>query len=94
MTGKERAAFRAQAQELDPIVHIGKEGVTDAVLKQVTDALDARELIKCTVQQNAPMDARAACDGVCAATGSEPISVLGRRFVIYRFSPKLHEKRG
>lgn len=92
MTGKERAALRAQAQELDPILHIGKDGVTDAILKQASEALDARELIKCTVQQNAPLGAREACDLVCEGIGCEPVSTIGRRFVVYRYSPKLHEK--
>lgn len=90
MTGKERAAWRSQAQTLDPIVHIGKEGVTEGILHQVEDALTARELIKGTVQQNSPTSAREACDMLCERTGAESIGVVGRKFVLYRFSPEKH----
>ena len=93
MTGKERAELRSQAHVLEPIVHIGKEGVTENVVRQADDALTARELIKCTVQQNAPLDAKEASAVLCGKTGAEPISVTGRRFVIYRYSPQKHEHR-
>lgn len=90
MTGKERAEWRAKAQHLDPIVHIGKEGVTDGVVQQVDEALTARELIKGSVQQNSDITAREACDALAAKTDAEPISVIGRKFVLYRFSPEKH----
>lgn len=92
MTGKERAEWRAKAQTLDPIIHIGKDGITDNVLQQTEDALTARELIKGSVQKNSDLDAREACDLLCEKTGAEPISVIGRRFVIYRYSPEKHKK--
>lgn len=91
MTGKERAAWRAQAQSLDPIVHIGKDGITDNVLRQTEDALTARELIKCSVQQNSDLTAREVCDILSDKTGAEPISVIGRKFVLYRYSPDKHK---
>lgn len=94
MTGKERSELRSQAHALDPIVHIGKEGITENVIRQTDEALTARELIKATVQQNAPLNADEASRELCAKTGAEPISVTGRRFVIYRYSPKKHEKQG
>lgn len=76
---------------MDPILHIGKNGLTEAVIRQADEALTARELIKGTVQQNCEIDARTACDLLCEATGAEPISTMGRRFVIYRYSPEKHE---
>lgn len=91
MTGKERAGWRAKAQQLDPIVHIGKEGITPNVVQQVEDALTARELIKGSVQQNSDITAREACDELAAKTGAEPISVVGRRFVLYRYNPEKHK---
>lgn len=92
MKGKERAELRSQAHALDPIVHIGKEGITENVIRQTDEALTARELIKCTVQQNSPLSAQEASGELCEAVGAEPISVTGRRFVIYRYSPKKHEQ--
>lgn len=90
MTGKERATWRAQAQHLDPIVHIGKDGINEGIVRQADEALSARELIKGTVQQNSPLSAREACDELAERTGSEPISVVGRRFVLYRYNPEKH----
>lgn len=92
MTGKEKAGLRSQAHALEPVIHIGKEGVTANVIRQAEEALDARELIKCTVQQNSPLSAQEASSVLCEAAGAEPISVTGRRFVIYRYSPKKHKE--
>lgn len=84
MSSKQRAALRAIAQSIEPIVYIGKEGITENVVSQVEGALEARELIKCSVQQNSTMDAREACDKLCTLTQAHGISVLGRKFVLYR----------
>ena len=84
MTGKQRAALRKMANQLDTIIYIGKEGVTDSTVKECYDALEARELIKGCVQQGAPLDAREAVTELCEKTGAEPIQVIGRRFVMYR----------
>lgn len=86
MTGKQRATLRAMANGLDTILFIGKDGITDATLKEAYDALEARELIKCAVQQNSALSAREACTLLCEKTGAEPVLVIGRRFVIYRES--------
>ena len=86
MTGKQRAALRKMANPIDTIIYIGKEGVTDRIVSEVYDALEARELIKGCVQQGAPLDARSALTILCEKTGAEPIQVIGRRFVMYRRS--------
>ena len=84
MTGKQRAALRKMANQLDTILYIGKEGITDSVIKETYDALEARELIKGCVQQGAPMDAKTTLTTLCEKTGAEPIQFIGRRFVLYR----------
>lgn len=84
MTTKQRARLRSMGTTLEPVLHIGKEGITDNLVKQAWDALEARELIKVTVQKNAPFDAREGCAGLCARVHAEPIQVIGSRFVIYR----------
>lgn len=86
MTGKQRAKLRAIANPIDTILFIGKEGVTDATIKECYDALEARELIKGCVQQGAPITAREALSVLCEKTGAEPIQQIGRRFVMYRQS--------
>ncbi len=88
MTTKQRAALRSMANTIDPVLHIGKDGINDNLVQQAWDVLEARELIKCTVQRNAPMDAREACEALCARTHAEPVQVIGSRFVIYRKARK------
>ncbi len=84
MTGKQRAALRKMANTLDTIIYIGREGINDSVVREVCDALEARELIKGCVQQGAPLDAKSALTALCERTGAEPIQFIGRRFVMYR----------
>ena len=84
MTTRQRAKLRSMGTILEPIVHIRKEGINDNLCKQAWDALEARELIKVTVQKNAPLDAREACAELCQRVHAEPVQVIGNRFVIYR----------
>lgn len=88
MTTKQRAGLRAMANTLEPILHIGKDGINDNLAKQAWDALEARELIKATVLQNAPLTAREACGELCERVHAEPVQVIGNRFVIYRKAQK------
>ena len=92
LTSKERAEFRSQANGLDTIVHIGKGGITENLIKQANDALDARELIKCRVLEASMMTAKEACDALAEATKSEGVQVVGTKFVLYRLNPKKHIK--
>jgi len=84
MTGKQRAGLRKMANTLDTIIYVGKDGITDGTVKEVYDALEARELIKGCVQQGAPLTAKEALTVLCEKTGAEPIQFIGRRFVMYR----------
>ena len=93
MTGKERAAFRARANGLEPLFHIGKSGMNEGVIAQTDDALRARELIKVKVLlESSPVTPREAADQLAAATGAEVIQVIGGVIVLYRESPELREK--
>ena len=71
---------------MDTILYIGKDGVTDATVKEAYDALEARELIKCAVQQGCELSAKEALDELCARVHAEPVQCIGRRFVMYRQS--------
>lgn len=85
MTTKQRAKLRSMCNTLEPVLHIGKDGITDNLVKQCWDVLEARELIKVTVQKNAPFgSAREACDELCARVHAEPVQTIGSRFSIYR----------
>lgn len=84
MTSKQRAYLRSMANTMDTILYIGKEGVVPGTIKQASDALEARELIKCAVQQGCPLSAREAITQLCEALEAEPVQCIGRRFVMYR----------
>lgn len=87
-------ALRAMANELEPIVHIGKDGIGENLVKQANDALEARELIKCRVLDNSMLTAREACDELSRLTRSEQVQVIGTKFVLYREThAKPKEKR-
>ena len=88
LTSKQRARLRAMAHGLQPIIHVGKAGVTDNIVAQADDALTPHELIKGTVQQNAPVSADDAMREIAAKTGAEPVTFSGRKFVLYRARPK------
>lgn len=86
LTSKQRARLRSIANDYDAIFQIGKGGIGDNFIKQMDDALEARELVKVKVLETAFMSAREACERVCEAVGAEPVSVVGSRFIVYRES--------
>ena len=88
MTGKQRAMLRGMANTLETIIYVGKDGITASTVKEVYDALEARELIKGCVQQGAPLTAKEALTDLCEKTGAEPVQFIGRRFVMYKPSRK------
>lgn len=93
MTGKERAAFRAQANSLEPLFQIGKGGISDALIKQTDDALTARELIKLKVLlESSPETPREVANALSEATGADVIQVIGGVIVLWRESPEKKEK--
>ena len=93
LTSKERAELRAQANTIDTTLIVGKSGITDAVIAEAENLLTARELVKGKVLEGAFMTPREVCDALCEATGAEGISVIGTKFVIWRFSEKCHQER-
>lgn len=93
LTSKERAELRAQANTLETTLMVGKGGITDALIAEADNQLTTRELVKGKVLEGAMMTPREVSDEICAATGAEGISVIGTKFVIYRFSEKLQQER-
>ncbi len=88
MTSKQRAYLRGLANPLEAIVHVGKGGMADTIVKQADDALTARELIKGKVLETAPVTAREAAEALAAATNAAVVQVIGRTFVLYRPAPE------
>lgn len=88
LTSKERAKLRTLANPLDAILQVGKAGIGEQLVKQVDDALRARELIKMRVLETAPAFAREIAQELAEQTNSEVVQVIGTRFVLYRKNPK------
>lgn len=84
LTSKQRAQLRSLANEIDTIIHIGKDGIGDNLIKQANDALEARELIKGRVLENSLLSAREGAEALAQATRSEVVQVIGTKFVLYR----------
>lgn len=84
LTSKQRAQLRAMANGLDTILQVGKDGLTENLVHQTDAVLEARELIKGRVLDNCLLTSREACDQLCKLTRSEPVQVIGTRFVLYR----------
>jgi RNA-binding protein len=92
LTSKQRAQLRGMANGIDTILQIGKDGVTENLVRQANDALEARELIKGRVLDNSMLTAREACEALSRKTRSEPVQVIGTRFVLYRRSHRKDKK--
>ena len=84
LTSKQRAQLRGLANDIDTIVHIGKDGIGDNLIKQADDALEARELIKGKVLENSMLSAREGAEKLAKATRSQVVQVIGTKFVLYR----------
>ena len=92
LTSKQRAFLRRLAHKLKPVVHVGGDGVTPALLASVENALNTRELLKVKVLDTAPEKARASADQIAA--GLEGVRIpqtIGRTIVLYRRHPESPE---
>ncbi len=92
LTSKQRAQLRAMANSLDPVLHIGKGDLGENHITQASEALEARELIKCRVLETSELSPREAADALSAATRSQVVQVIGTKFVLYRQSHKKDKK--
>lgn len=96
LTSKQRAYLRGLANSTETILQVGKEGISENLIRQVDDALTARELIKGKVLETAPGFAREIAQELAEATGSEVVQVIGMRFVLFRRNlkdPKISLKK-
>lgn len=89
LTSKQRAQLRGMAATMDTILHVGKDGIGDNLVKQVNDALEARELIKGRVLENSIYTAREAAEELRVKARCEVVQVIGSKFVLYRMQ---HDK--
>lgn len=84
MTSKQRAYLRGLANTLDAIFQVGKSGVSDNLIKQLDDALEARELIKISVLESAPDSAKYLGIELADKTNSELVQTIGNKITLFR----------
>ena len=92
LTSKQRSQLRGLANSIDTIIHIGKDGIGENLIKQADDALEARELIKGRVLENSMLSPREAAEALAPLTRSEVVQVIGTKFVLYRPSHNKDKK--
>jgi RNA-binding protein len=88
MTSKQRAYLRGLANTIEPIFQIGKTGISDNLIKQLSDALEARELIKITVLETAPDTAKSLSNTIAEQTNSMVVQVIGSKITLFRQKKK------
>jgi RNA-binding protein len=86
ITGKQRSYLKGLAHHLDPMVHIGKFGLSENVLSELDIALENKELVKVKLQEGSDMDPKTAAHEVCAALKAEFVQSIGKKFTVYRES--------
>ncbi len=84
LTGKQRRRLRALGHHLKPVVMVGKEGVSDAVVGAVEQAIEAHELIKLKVLESAPESVSSTAVVLAERSGAALVQVLGRTVLLYR----------
>ncbi|MBQ2899378.1 MAG: YhbY family RNA-binding protein [Oscillospiraceae bacterium] len=85
ITTKQRAYLRSLANGIPAILQVGKEGVTEALIRNVDEALDAREIVKVSVLETSPVSSKEAIELVMnGIKGCEAVQVIGRKFVVYK----------
>ena len=84
MTSKQRAYLKSLAMKQDAIFQIGKSSLTPEITSAVSEALEARELIKISVLQNCMDDPRAISEALAERTRSQVVQVIGKKIVLYK----------
>lgn len=86
ITGKQRSFLKKKAHDIDAILQIGKNGLSDNLIEQVVEALEARELIKLSILNNSFLDAKEVANELANKTNSEFVQSIGNKIILYRES--------
>ncbi|MDE3839687.1 ribosome assembly RNA-binding protein YhbY [Bacillus methanolicus] len=86
LTGKQKRYLRSEAHHLNPIFQVGKGGVNENMIKQVSDALEARELMKISVLQNCEDDKNTVANQLSEGTGADIVQIIGNTIILYKES--------
>lgn len=86
LRGKQKRFLRAKAHHLSPIFQVGKGGVNDNMIKQISEALEVRELLKISILQNCDEDKDTVASELVNGTKSELVHIIGNTIVLYKES--------
>ena len=86
ITSKQRAYLRKISHDLTPVFQIGKEGVTQNLIKGIDDALEKREILKVNILETALLDTKPTCNELAERLCAEPVLAIGNKFILYRQS--------
>ena len=86
LTSKQRSNLKSIAAKLEPVAQVGKAGIGENMIKSLSDALEARELIKVNILTNAEEDAKTTGAQLAEALGADCVAVIGRKAIFYRRS--------
>lgn len=89
LTGKQRSFLRGLAHHLDPLVNVGKEGLSDGLFSAVSEVLRVHELVKVKVLEGAPLSREEAAEPMAKACGAHVVGQVGRIVILYR----MHEEK-
>ncbi len=92
ITTKQRAFLRGLGNALEPVMQIGKEGVTENVVESANLLLEARELVKFKVLKNADADVRTIAEEIASRLSAEVVQVIGNSFILYKVSTRKNFK--
>lgn len=93
ITGKQRSYLKKLAQEIDPLVFIGKNDVTETVVNELNNLLTARELVKVKVQESSTVEPKATANELAEILNAEFVQAIGRKFVLYRPAPEKEDQK-
>lgn len=93
LTGKQKRFLRSKAHNLNPIFQVGKGGVNDNMIKQIAEALEARELFKVSILQNCEEDKNTVATQLVNGTGAELVQIIGNIIVLYKESKENKQLR-
>lgn len=91
LTGKQKRFLRAKAHHLNPIFQVGKGGVNENMVQQISDVLEARELIKVSVLQNCDEDKDKVAEMLVEGCQAELVQIIGSTIVLYKQSKENKE---
>ncbi len=93
LTGKQRSYLKGLAQNLDPVVSIGKSGLSDTIRKAIDENLEANELVKVSIIGESELDPKEVCNQIAEELHAEFVQAIGKRFVLYRQAREKENRR-